>query len=142
MGAVQTINVHGNEEGGLRAYHLRFAVHWHADDNGRFHDRSESATYNPNASYALLQQTRGSSANSSRVGHLRIRATLMFSLTFTIIYAEQYSFPEANIRILCDEPDHFPPGIAEEPTCRNIIRAMRWLVKGAKADDSLVFYCE
>ena len=48
-----------------------------------------------------------------------------------------WGFKWENIRVLTDGRDH-----EWFPTKDNILSAMKWLVEDARADDSLVFFCE
>lgn len=50
--------------------------------------------------------------------------------------AEQYGYKRQDMVILTDD-QHNP---VSQPTKQNILRAMHWLVKGAKPNDSLFFH--
>ncbi|KAF7974172.1 hypothetical protein HWV62_13301 [Athelia sp. TMB] len=48
----------------------------------------------------------------------------------------RYGYKQDNIVLLTDDSEH----PRQQPTKKNIIDGMRWLVRGAKADDSLFFH--
>jgi len=51
---------------------------------------------------------------------------------------EQYHYPHSNIIVLTD--DNSNP--RSQPTRKNILNAMRWLVEDAHPDDALFIHCE
>jgi hypothetical protein len=51
---------------------------------------------------------------------------------------EQYHYPHSNIIVLTD--DNSNP--RSQPTRKNILNAMRWLVEDAQPDDALFIHCE
>jgi hypothetical protein len=52
--------------------------------------------------------------------------------------AENWNFKSEDIVVLTDDTQDS----RRRPTKANILGAMKWLVKGAKARDSLFFHCE
>ena len=56
---------------------------------------------------------------------------------FRIFFKDYYGFQKSNIILLSDDGTTS----RQLPTRRNIIDAMKWLVRDAKPNDSLVFHC-
>ena len=66
--------------------------------------------------------------------YLYISPRTMF---FRIFFEDYYGFQKSNIILLSDDGTTS----RQLPTRRNIIDAMKWLVRDAKPNDSLVFHC-
>lgn len=58
-------------------------------------------------------------------------------ITDTLSHIDRYAYKPEDIVLLTDDSEH----ARQLPTKKNITDAMRWLVRGAKAHDSLFFHC-
>ena len=76
-------------------------------------------------------------ATSSSVGFMR---SAQFAVPHMTHLTVKWGFKFDDIRVLADgiKGGHYE----RLPTKDNILEAMEWLVEGARAHDSLVFFCE